>query len=980
MWCYIPGWLADDAENTWELWRLYWSGERLCRRYGEPGLLTACTLINDANEGETLLARGAKGLELHLEEDGEQRGIAGYALVSSRLVRVFFILLTALLWLRPLTDPPEPSVPMPPLAVAVVEIVILVFFLWELRIIYVVQGRRVFLRDPRCLLELAAIVLAVAAIRPVPKQDDAPAPRVAPLMASASQCSFVLFRFCHLRRAAWDLGAVVIAALPTLALVFLVVLTFATFIFATVGSSDVRGYHDLYESFLSALVLVTAANFPDTMLEVKKTAGSSIEPLFVVYLVLVLYFLMNLVLAVVYTRYRRRAGSSVVDRLELQRFLLSAAFRILSEKGGPPRTAATLRGIDRTDEGLFRCVVARGEDSEGQIWIDEFHPAPPKLVEMSAGLPRRLRAFLWHHIEDMRQPPGVLSGTWEELDCATADTFGFEPGAAFDASLFGSGEALQVLLRGLIDQGFVCSVRTDAKSYTVELEEEAHILPCGFACMMEALQPRSVDQRADLMFKTLQITPGQWRQRAPGLSLEDFLNLTELLGVSIWWKLHSSGTRGTIHPLRARVRSFLTEGRSARVWRWVMNTLLTVNIVLNYLLLSLDYRSAPVDFAFAGLYICDAWFHLFGIGFAYLRKPWDALDVAVVHGNLLITLLAEAGKVRGAVAVFPVLLRLPRLVFRLPLFRSIFSTFLILLPRSGRLAVLLAMVLHMFACLGEALFAGVTDPPNTQGLDGWNETEYVRAGYESLNFDNLWRAYLTLFHLLVVNNWQVTMYAFMKASGTRAASLFFCVFHFLVVVIVLNVLVAFVIEAFDLASARDVLEEAPSMWEQRMLALGVSKHIEDGGAAERMLVVRRPQRTWDFTRAMFYDIVADFARRYRIPLPRAEFHLLFSEEEEEVDERPVIAVSRDTKDPNSSFDNLGAPMISGAKWDQMGPSGTMAMTSGAMAMSAPVINAPSFAMAPRQVTRRLGVLPLLASPEGRPRGAGSAVSGVSGGY
>eukprot|EP01062_Namystynia_karyoxenos_P055365 TRINITY_DN46164_c0_g1_i1.p1 TRINITY_DN46164_c0_g1~~TRINITY_DN46164_c0_g1_i1.p1 ORF type:complete len:1030 (+),score=336.40 TRINITY_DN46164_c0_g1_i1:71-3160(+) len=872
----LPAWLQDDISELRDLCRQLrgGQGERFCGT-DRPGFLTACVMLRDAFDGETLLPMARAAEHAAGDQPGDLDGIVGYAIRQTRPVRAVLVSLTGVMWLLTVASVDLTTD-------AVLDSVVLIVFLVELRAIFGVQGGRGFFRDGRCMMQLAAVCLAAASIRP---GQDMNRRRAAPLMSGVSQSLFVLFRFAHLRRAAWDMGAVVAATIPTLTLAGLCVLIFATVLFVSFKERGVEGYATLYDSWTSILVLLTTANFPDTMFQLDRATSAHIAWAFVAFLVFTLYFLMNLVLAVVYTRYRARAAQSVSDRLELQRHLLVAAFRLLSEHCGPPRTAALVRGIERTPDGLFRRVVAQDEERGGSLRCDEYFPAPPELVDLERGpVRRRLRALLWHHIDDLRQPPGLLQGSWQELDRTCSELFGFAPAQGFPPLIFGraAGAELQHLLGELRDKELVQSVAVSESGYEIVLAEEAHIPQCTFGCLLEALEPHTVAERCELLYQALRLTPSPWRTRSAdseGLSIEDFLNVLEVLDTRIWWRQRGGGEPLKPVLLNAapscpqRVLGRMRTAVASRQWRWAVNALLTINVVINYVFLVEDLRVVSLDLAFGTVYLLEKWVQVCAGGLAVLhplKHPWDGLDCVVVHGNFVLAVCAAAGAVSGPIAVFPVLLRLPRLIFRLKPFRTVFGTFLVLLPRSGRLFVLLAMVFHVYACIGEVAFSGLLAGAE-QRVPGWNETEYARLGFSPLNFDSLSSAYLTLFHLMVVNNWHVTMQAFVLASGTKWACVFFELFHFIVVVIVLNVLVAFVIEAYDLARTHDVLESAPSLWEQRILSIGVSSNLRSADSGT--LYVRRPPRTWDFTRAMFRDVVADFVRRYKVPRPSPQIDL-----------------------------------------------------------------------------------------------------------
>lgn len=72
------------------------------------------------------------------------------------------------------------------------------------------------------------------------------------------------------------------------------------------------------------------------------------------------------------------------------------------------------------------------------------------------------------------------------------------------------------------------------------------------------------------------------------------------------------------------------------------------------------------------------------------------------------------------------------------------------------------------------------------------------GGFYYLNsFNGIHRAFMTLFELMVVNNWMVIVDGFVVATGSSFTRYFFLSFNIVCVIIALNVFQAFVIEAFQ---------------------------------------------------------------------------------------------------------------------------------------------------------------------------------------
>ena len=93
------------------------------------------------------------------------------------------------------------------------------------------------------------------------------------------------------------------------------------------------------------------------------------------------------------------------------------------------------------------------------------------------------------------------------------------------------------------------------------------------------------------------------------------------------------------------------------------------------------------------------------------------------------------------------LLRLGRALRRL---KAILHTLTVMLPALTPLLVLQTLVFYVFAILGMAFFAGAI---NEQTVPRNSPLEYAQNDYYANTFDDVVRSYVTLFELLIGNNW-----------------------------------------------------------------------------------------------------------------------------------------------------------------------------------------------------------------------------------
>ena len=106
-------------------------------------------------------------------------------------------------------------------------------------------------------------------------------------------------------------------------------------------------------------------------------------------------------------------------------------------------------------------------------------------------------------------------------------------------------------------------------------------------------------------------------------------------------------------------------------------------------------------------------------------------------------------------------------------------------------------VTFLFATVGISLFQGKinADPagPQIAKLQG---TDFLKNGYLPLNFNDYESAFVTLFCILVVNNWFVIVEGFVAVTDQQTGRLFFLAFYLVGVLVLLNVVVAFILDTF----------------------------------------------------------------------------------------------------------------------------------------------------------------------------------------
>uniref|UniRef100_A0A669BHN4 Two pore segment channel 3 n=1 Tax=Oreochromis niloticus TaxID=8128 RepID=A0A669BHN4_ORENI len=114
------------------------------------------------------------------------------------------------------------------------------------------------------------------------------------------------------------------------------------------------------------------------------------------------------------------------------------------------------------------------------------------------------------------------------------------------------------------------------------------------------------------------------------------------------------------------------------------------------------------------------------------------------------------------------------------------------------------VVYYIFAMVGMELFKGkVTfyEQSSTNLAKAYcgnpllNGTDFAKLNYCKNNFNNVVSSFILLVELTVVNQWHVLSSGFATVTHI-SARIFFVLFHIIVVIVILNIFVAFVLEAF----------------------------------------------------------------------------------------------------------------------------------------------------------------------------------------
>ncbi|KAF7259816.1 hypothetical protein EG68_02559 [Paragonimus skrjabini miyazakii] len=198
-------------------------------------------------------------------------------------------------------------------------------------------------------------------------------------------------------------------------------------------------------------------------------------------------------------------------------------------------------------------------------------------------------------------------------------------------------------------------------------------------------------------------------------------------------------------------------------------------------------------------------------GVRFFNDGWNIFDCVVVFaaliGQILQAALTNIGVIIPAgvtqVLLLTRLLRLLKVFSAVPKFKVVINCILTILPSLAAYAALLFILFYMYACFGMELLGHLYKSPEGHRYNATTDcghpnllnSDFVAWHYCLFNFNSATEAYILLLALTVGNNWQIFADG-LVASTSRWTRLYFLLIHWSCVLLVLNVVLAFIIEAF----------------------------------------------------------------------------------------------------------------------------------------------------------------------------------------
>jgi len=170
--------------------------------------------------------------------------------------------------------------------------------------------------------------------------------------------------------------------------------------------------------------------------------------------------------------------------------------------------------------------------------------------------------------------------------------------------------------------------------------------------------------------------------------------------------------------------------------------------------------------------------------------------------------------------VFFRLTRFITLLYELHSMRVIIETIKNLIGPMNNLLAVMVTILYTFALIGELLFGGQIKTDSEPII----MQDSIPDNYYLCNFNDLVSAMVTLFILMIVNNWYVIVSLCVAIkNGNTLYRLYFMIFYYFGVLIGLNILIAF---AIDMYSAVERLETSKLDNENYLIGLSDKRRKE----------------------------------------------------------------------------------------------------------------------------------------------------------
>eukprot|EP01147_Barroeca_monosierra_P004586 gene4586-6776_t len=269
-----------------------------------------------------------------------------------------------------------------------------------------------------------------------------------------------------------------------------------------------------------------------------------------------------------------------------------------------------------------------------------------------------------------------------------------------------------------------------------------------------------------------------------------FLKTIDILDLDIRLKTHGSNFFDLYFPTvyHSRISQLL----KGAVEHEYFSLFFDILIIVNAIFAGLAIDEAEVVFLI--LYNLELLLKLYTFsGKRFFSKHWNKFDFVIIISGTLLRISGGAPQNLIDAVLILRLLRIIKAIRRIPRFKIIVSTLAHIGPA---LSTYGAMIFGNHSLNG-SLFSPTSPFAKDiiAGNPSLSNTTFAQSLYFQNNFNDIVSSFVVLFELMTVNQWHVLAGGFVAVTS-KAARIFFMTFHIITVLVMVNIFIAFILEAF----------------------------------------------------------------------------------------------------------------------------------------------------------------------------------------
>jgi hypothetical protein len=374
------------------------------------------------------------------------------------------------------------------------------------------------------------------------------------------------------------------------------------------------------------------------------------------------------------------------------------------------------------------------------------------------------------------------------------------------------------------------------------------------------LRPHYNMEKSALLFETLDVDEDDH------ISNTEFMKILQILNLKVRMRKQNPNCFEVFcSPVYfSRISEKIKKMVKHRYFEYFMDLIIVANVVYVVIDLNLMFHGGErnqfyIDYYILGIFIVEMCLKMYAFGIVeYMRHKWNVFDFVIVVVSVIGFILEATGYATRSQVRLVVLcrvLRLVRIIGKMERYQVIVGTILQLIPALVTYAGIQYMFYYFFAVVGMDAFGGKI----TKSDEALRESDFGQSNYYANSFNNVCEAFITLWELQVVNNWHVITLGYVVVTN-KLARVFFICFYLVAVVLVMNIVVAFILEAFVIQWESNQ-KSRRSHFEDRINAIGVRRAADESGHAETSRgkwVAYKKQKTSEILQSLFSEELAEF--------------------------------------------------------------------------------------------------------------------------